>query len=63
MLSVFAKVAGEYFGTIDLLLTDMVMPGMNGKTLAHKIVETHPKIGVIYTCGYTGSLAFHGNLF
>ena len=57
------KVAGEYSGTIDLLLTDMVMPGMNGKTLAHKMVETHPKISVVYTSGYTGSLASHGNLF
>jgi two-component system, cell cycle sensor histidine kinase and response regulator CckA len=38
---------------IDLLLTDLVMPGLGGAELAHTITERHPGIGVIYMSGFT----------
>jgi two-component system cell cycle sensor histidine kinase/response regulator CckA len=41
-------------GEIDLLLTDIVMPGINGRTLADQLTQLRPKIGVIFMSGYTG---------
>ena len=37
------EVAGRHSGPIHLLLTDVVMPGMNGRVLAQKMIETQPK--------------------
>jgi PAS domain S-box-containing protein len=57
------EVAGAYSGAIDLLLTDMVMHGMNGRVLAQKMLAAHPGMKVLYTSGYTGSFSFDGELF
>ncbi|HSL92955.1 MAG TPA: response regulator, partial [Candidatus Limnocylindrales bacterium] len=38
---------------IHLLLTDMVMPGMNGKELAERMLERYPRMKVILMSGYT----------
>ncbi len=38
---------------IDLVITDLIMPGMNGKELAKKIAEISDSIKVIFTSGYT----------
>jgi len=38
---------------IDLLLTDMVMPGMDGRTLAKLILEEKPGIKILYMSGYS----------
>ncbi len=40
-------------GEIDLLVTDVYMPGMNGLELADRILELHPRISVLYTSGHT----------
>ena len=43
----------SYNGRIDLLLTDIVMPGMNGKELADQIQQILPDLQVIFMSGYT----------
>jgi CheY-like chemotaxis protein len=41
--------------TIDLLLTDVVMPGMDGTALAKKIGSLHPETKVLYMTGHSGT--------
>ena len=48
-----AVVASEQLSTIDLLLTDVVMPGMNGHELAALLVASRPSLRVVYMSGYT----------
>ena len=48
------ELATGYCDPIHLLLTDMVMPGMNGRTVAEKVAQLHPGIRVAYMSGYTG---------
>ncbi|HNX74149.1 MAG TPA: transporter substrate-binding domain-containing protein [Candidatus Rifleibacterium sp.] len=40
---------GEFSGRIDLLLTDLMMPGMTGRELAGKIAEIRPETKILYT--------------
>jgi two-component system cell cycle sensor histidine kinase/response regulator CckA len=47
------EVAARHGSRIALLLTDVVMSGMNGKTLAGKLQEARPDIAVLYMSGYT----------
>ena len=42
----------EYAGRIDLLLTDIRMPGLNGRQLAARLVERDPTLAVAYMSGY-----------
>jgi PAS domain S-box-containing protein len=44
--------ADAYQGTIDLLLTDVVMPGGTGRTLARAMAERRPNLKVLYMSGY-----------
>src|SRR5437667_5525646 len=43
----------EKAGTIDLLLTDLIMKPMNGPELADKLKHINPQIKVLYMSGYT----------
>ena len=45
------ELAGER-ESIDLLLTDVVMPGMNGRELFEQLSERHPDLPVLFTSGY-----------
>ena len=45
-------IAAERHGSIDLLLTDVVMPGMTGGVLAETLVESHPNLAVLFTSGF-----------
>jgi two-component system cell cycle sensor histidine kinase/response regulator CckA len=48
------EIAHQHRGTIHLLLTDMVMPGMNGRDLAANLAAKRPEMKVVYMSGYTG---------
>ena len=48
--------------TIDLLVTDMVLPGMGGGAIAARIHEIHPGAKVLYTSGYTDDVIIRGGL-
>ena len=57
------EVAARHGGTFDLLLTDVVMPGMNGRVLAEQLLPRQPGMKVLYMSGYTDSfIAGHGVL-
>jgi CheY-like chemotaxis protein len=53
------KVGRQFTGPIHLLLTDVVMPGMNGKELADLWRQRHPETQVLYTSGYTENAIVH----
>jgi len=57
------QVAAQISGPIDLLLTDVVMPGINGRVLAERLAPEHPGMKILYMSGYTDSfIAGHGVL-
>jgi two-component system, cell cycle sensor histidine kinase and response regulator CckA len=50
--------AARMGGAFDLLLTDMVMPGMGGRALSTAIRESYPTVRVVYMSGYTEDAQF-----
>ena len=46
-------VSRDYAGEIDLLLTDVVMPGIQGPQLARELLVTRPGMPILYVSGYT----------
>jgi len=49
----------QYGGTIDLLLTDVVMPGMDGRELAEELRKHRPQTNVLFTSGYAEDVIVH----
>jgi len=63
------EISAGYAGTIDVLLTDVVMPGMSGLELAKQLREKRPGTRVVYVSGYAdgatvpAEVAEHGAAF
>ncbi len=47
---------------IDLLITDVIMPGMRGTEAAQRLLELAPDLRIVYMSGYTDNALFHQNL-
>lgn len=47
------RIADEHDGAIDLLLTDVVMPGLGGRELGERFLVRHPRTAVLFMSGYT----------
>jgi len=47
------EAAQEHLGTIDMIFTDVMMPGMRGDELAARLVGMKPGVKVLYTSGFT----------
>jgi len=57
------EIATEYSGTIDILVTDVVMPRMNGGELAKRLIKLRPNTPVLHLSGYTDDIiSRHGVL-
>ena len=57
------KICRQYQGVIDLLLTDVVMPGISGRVLADELLKERPETRVVFMSGYTGqTVGDHGVL-
>lgn len=57
------RLADSHAGTIDLLVTDVIMPGMSGKELGERLLDAFPGVKLLYMSGYTADvIAHHGVL-
>jgi two-component system, cell cycle sensor histidine kinase and response regulator CckA len=53
----------QYQGSIDLVLTDVVMPNLSGKELAERLRLLQPEIKVIFMSGYASSILSYDDKF
>jgi signal transduction histidine kinase len=54
---------GQHAGPLDLLVTDVVLPGMSGRDVASHVAGLHPDVAVLYISGYADHAAVqHGHL-
>jgi PAS domain S-box-containing protein len=57
------EISENYSGSIQLMLTDVIMPRMNGRELFEQLRSLRPEMKVLYMSGYTeGVIARHGTL-
>jgi signal transduction histidine kinase len=52
-------IAEQHPVTIHLLLTDVIMPKMNGREVAERVRAMRPQISVVFTSGYTDDVVLH----
>jgi DNA-binding response OmpR family regulator len=57
--AVAMQIAVAHEAMIHLLLTDVIMPGMNGRELAQRISEIRPNVKILYMSGYTENVIGH----
>ena len=50
------RLAKESVGSIDLLITDVIMPGMNGRDLAKHLFTISPNINSLFMSGYIANI-------
>jgi len=53
------RIADQAAGRIDLLLTDVIMPGMSGREVALLLGPAHPNMRVLFVSGYTDESIVH----
>lgn len=57
------RLSQSYMGELHLLLTDVIMPEMNGRELANRLLRLRPGVKLLFMSGYTGNaIAHHGIL-
>jgi two-component system, cell cycle sensor histidine kinase and response regulator CckA len=49
--------ARDHIGTIDVLLSDVIMPGINGREMAEAVRKLRPRMKVVFVSGYTDDVA------
>ena len=53
------QIPARHAGPVDLLLTDVLMPGMNGREVAQQFVSLRPETKVLFMSGYTEDAITH----
>jgi len=53
------KLVEEHIGNIHLLITDVVMPEMNGRELSEKLQVLYPQLKILFMSGYTANVIAH----
>jgi two-component system, cell cycle sensor histidine kinase and response regulator CckA len=56
------RIATEYAGTIHLLVTDVVLSGINGRALRDRVMEYRPVIKCLFMSGYTADVIAHSGV-
>ncbi len=56
------RLAAAYPGRINLLLTDVIMPEMNGRNLSKKLLAQHPHLGCLFMSGYSANVIADGGM-
>ena len=56
------KMAERYHGTIDLLVTDVIMPEMNGSELSKRLLAMLPDLKILFISGYTADVIDHNTI-